>query len=96
MASLSEYGCEKHNSRLISFLSEADGPFPACSRGRGCVHLREERDNMPSLVLTSSENVNTMNDVNEEVDNNMETKVSWNFCLINVFITSKLESGPLG
>lgn len=76
---------------LIRFLSEAGVPFLACTRGRGCVHLRENRYKMPSLVLTSSENVNTMEDVDEGLNNTLEIKVSTNLSLIRVFITSKVD-----
>lgn len=44
---------------------------------------------MPSLVLSSSDNVNTMSDVDEGLDTSLEIKVSKNVTLIRVFITNK-------
>lgn len=86
----------KNTIRLINFLSRADVPFPACSRGKGCVHLREKQYKMPSLALTSNENVISMNDMDEGLDNNVETKVSTNRSLIHVIITNKLTRGQAG
>lgn len=86
----------KHTRRLIRFRFEADVPFPACSRGRGCVHLPEKRYKMPSLVLTSSDNSNIMDDVDEGLNTSVEIKVSSDRSSIRVLTTNKLACCPAG